>query len=176
MCRLVSRLGPVPKKGSAARALDTVTGMPPLTRRALLARAGAAATAAGAAGLWSSEGARENMTVGPTVLTGERRRRYAELVLAVVALEGGQADGGYVRGATAAFSGWYSRNAGLRPMVDHVLDEVVTAGGARRLLTDAGADEDSRSDAHFGTRGRRRRILAAEAVGLASPPYAPDRG
>ena len=150
--------------------------MTPLTRRALLARAAAAAAVAGAAGLWPSDGARGDPTAGSPALTGERRRRYAGLVVAVVALEGGQTDGGYVREATAAFSGWYARNAGLRPMVDHVLDEVAAAGGARRLLTYPGADEDPRSDAHFGTRGNRRRILAAEALRLASPPYAPDRG
>ncbi len=147
-----------------------------LTRRALVARTAAAAAAAAAAGLWPSGSGRASTSAGAPALTGERRRRYAELVAAVVALEGGRASAGYVSSAAAAFSGWYSRNAGLRPMADHVLDEVVAAGGAQRLLTDVAADQDPRTDARFGTRGNRRQILAAEALLLASPPYAPDRG
>jgi hypothetical protein len=147
-----------------------------LTRRALLARAGAVAVAGGVVALWPLGRHAASPSTGVTALRPERRRHYAELVAAVVALEGGRARRGYVRRATAAFSGWYSRNAGLRPMADLVLDEVAAAGGAHRLLTDEAADADPRSDAHFGTRGNRRRVLAGEAFLLAGPPYAPDRG
>lgn len=147
-----------------------------LTRRALLAHAGAAAVAAGVAAHQPGAHNQKTTDIGVATLGDERRRRYAELVTAVVALEGGRAGRGYVRKATAAFAGWYSRNPGLRPMADLVLDEVGAAGGARRLLTDAGADADPRSDAHFGTRGNRRRVLAGEAFVLAGPSYAPDRG
>ncbi|MDQ3644993.1 MAG: hypothetical protein M3356_05745 [Actinomycetota bacterium] len=149
--------------------------MTPLTRRALLVRGSAAAAAAGIAGRWSPGHGPASASAGYGALRDERRRHYDDLVAAVVALEGGRPDGGYVSSATAAFSGWYSRNPGLRPMADLVLDEVAAAGGARRLLTDADADADAGSDAHFGTRGNRRRVLAGEAFLLARPPYAPDR-
>ena len=131
--------------------------------------------AAGAARLWPSEHGAYGPLADPTALTGERRRRFAELVAAVAALEGGGPGRRYVRGATTAFSGWYSRSAGQRAMADHVLDEVAAAGGAHRLLTDMHADADPRPDLRFGTRGNRRRILAGEALTLASPPFAPDR-
>jgi len=148
-----------------------------LTRRALLARAGTATVLAGAAGLWPSGAQRAGAgaSAHSAALTGERRRRYAELVAAVAAVEGARASRGYVATATAAFSGWYSRNAGLRPMADHVLDEAAAAGGARLLLTDVGPDADPGLDSGFGTRGNRRRILAGEAFRMASPPFAPDR-
>ncbi len=150
--------------------------MTPLTRRALLIRAGGAAALAGAAALRPLGSTGPSSSAGSsTSLTSAGRRRYAELVTAVVALEGGRASAGYVRRATAAFSGWYSRNPSLRAMVDLVVDEAVAAGGAQRLLTDTDVDEDPGSDARFGTRGNRRRVLAGEASRLASPPYAPDR-
>ena len=149
--------------------------MTSLTRRALLARVGAAAAVAGLAGSWPSAPAHRRTTTDSAALTGERRRRYSGLVAAVAALEGGRANGGYLRGATSAFSDWYSRNAGLRPMADQVLDEVAAAGGARRLLTGVDGDADPRPDTRFGTRGNRRRILAGEALLMASPPFAPDR-
>ena len=147
-----------------------------LTRRTLLARGGVVAVAAGVAGVWPSWREAASTGTDVTALGDERRRHYAELVAAVAALEGGRARRGYVKEATAAFSGWYSRNAGLRPMADLVLDEVAAAGGARRLLTDEDAGADPRFDARFGTRGNRRRVLAGEAFMLAGPPYAPDRG
>jgi hypothetical protein len=148
----------------------------PLTRRALLIRVGGAAAVAGVAGSWPREAAVPRTSAdSSTSLTRERRRRYAELVAAVVVLAGGRASTGYVRRATAAFSGWYARNAGLRAMADLVLAETVAAGGAKRLLTDTAHDEDPAADARFGTRGNRRRVLAGEAFRLASPPYAPDR-
>ncbi|MBA3305894.1 MAG: hypothetical protein H0U25_08220 [Thermoleophilaceae bacterium] len=147
-----------------------------LTRRALLIRVAGSAAVAGVAARWPLGPTGPSSSAdSSTSLTSAGRRRYAELVAAVVALEGGRASAGYVRRATAVFSGWYSRNPGLRAMVDLVLDEAVAAGGAQRLLTDTGVDEDPGSDARFGTRGNRRRVLAGEALRLASPPYAPDR-
>ncbi len=131
--------------------------------------------AAGAAGLWPSARRRAGTPAETTALTGERRRRFAELVAAVAALEGGFPSVRYVASATTAFSGWYSRNAGLRAMADHALDEVVAAGGAHGLLADVQADGDPRPDTRFGTCGNRRRVLAGEALVMASPPFAPDR-
>lgn len=132
--------------------------------------------AAGVAGRWPSRSEDTATTTGASALGEERRRHYAALVAGVVALEGGRAGRGYVKRATMAFAGWYERNAGLRPMADLVLDEVASAGGARRLLTHGEADADPRFDSHFGTLGNRRRVLAGEAFVLAGPPYAPDRG
>ena len=150
--------------------------MTSLTRRALLARVGAAAAVAGVAGAWSPGSSRPGTSGDSPALSIERREHYRRLVAAVTALEGGRASLGYLRSSTTAFSGWYSRNAGLRPMADEVLDEVGAAGGARRLLTHVHADADPRPDKPFGTRGNRRRILAGEALLMARPPFAPDRG
>jgi len=145
--------------------------MPPLTRRTLLASAAGACAAA----LWPFGFRPAAPAPEADALSGARHRRYAQLVAAVAALEGGGADRPYLTRATTAFAGWYERNAGLRPMADHVLDEVAAAGGARTLLCDATSDGDCTPDSRFGTHGGRRRILAADAFSLASPPFAPDR-
>lgn len=138
---------------------------------------GATAAVAGAAALWPPSAPRPGAVAADrsTALAPARRRRYEALVAAVAAAEGGRAAPGEVARAGERFAGWYARNPGLRPMADQALDEVKRAGGAHALLTESVADGDTRSDARFGTRGARRQILAAEAVALASPPFAPDR-
>jgi hypothetical protein len=132
------------------------------TRRSFLARAGVSLAAAGAA-LGASQPALRRRPSGAgasgSALAPERRARFAQLVVAVAALEGGRAGRGYAERATRDFAGWYERNPNLRPMADHVLDGVAAAGGPRRVLTDPRAD----------------RVIATEAFALARPPFAPDR-